>query len=184
MEEPIGEQSMAPYLRRLKRSERQHITGAMALIAAVDRIEHLKNFHAGMLPMVKVADVVKALSLVDALYPDTKGGKMRATIKSRLKTWAAIDSGSVERFKIALDDAKVVKRYGKNLAIGIPLRGHTKRVTAGLKWSLPKKGYVPDEDTTVLHHFTMRKLKGPYWEVAVNHRFKDEVTRCLIDTCL
>lgn len=182
----MSEQSLAPFIRDLSRNERAHLCFCLVTAAELGRMDDkFKQLHLGILPMVSVDDAILSLSFIDAL-PIFSGGRrnaFRLQLRDKLKQLAGKERATTEKFAIALDDGKVVKRFGANLRRGIPLKGHTKRVTAGLKWSLPKKSYVPDDDATVVHHFTLVKLANGLWEVAVNYRFKQDVERYLVDCC-
>lgn len=83
-----------------------------------------------------------------------------------------------------LDDRKVIKFFGAH-----PERGRfisntiVKRVTVGVRWSLPKKDWEPDDDVLVKPVVCLIcKGKGK-WEVKVEAAYRKIAEQFLMDHC-
>ncbi|SRR5260221_7829985 len=110
--------------------------------------------HPGLLPFLSVNDVLVALES----YQHASDFSPIAQVKNKLKRLYDLDN--VVKFTMTLHPAKVVKQFGPNLVRGFRIPYVTsQRVTVGVKWSLPKRDYVPDDDVLVSPYFTI--IKGP-----------------------
>lgn len=90
---------------------------------------------------------------------------------------------------LILDNQKVLRRFN-----GHPERGAAcyalpkKRVTVGVKWSLPKKDYVPDDDVHVTPHVALKFLKRypnglSKWQVIAAKEHLPKAVEWLLSTC-
>ena len=84
-----------------------------------------------------------------------------------------------------LNDAKVAKRFGTRPDLGKIIPGvGVKKVTVGVRWSLPKMDYEPDDDVVVRPRVALIcKGKGK-WEVLVEPQFREAAERYLMDFCM
>jgi len=83
-----------------------------------------------------------------------------------------------------LDDRKVLKFFGTRPWMGKRLPGKVKRVTVGVRWSLPKKDYVPDDNVLVQPCVVLSPLGKGKWRVTVEDQFREEADRYLSDNCM
>lgn len=86
-------------------------------------------------------------------------------------------------FTMHLIDAKVVKVFGTKPWLGRRLP-HLKRVTCGVKWSLPKRDFIPDEDVMVHPTVKLDPVRRGFWRVTVAKKYKQEAELFLIDSCM
>jgi hypothetical protein len=134
--------------------------------------------HLGLLPFIKVEAAYEAL----LAFTGTKGGII-VRLTNRVKD--LFDLGDIAQWDMALVDYKVLKRFGAH-----PERGHIiqyaakKRVTVGMKWSLPKKTYIPDDDVLVAPHVTLKKVGKVQWRIRCEARYAEMVENYLVDHCV
>jgi len=98
------------------------------------------------------------------------------------------DRKGVAVFRMCLNVKKVYRHFGRNPEKGKPLNFLPKeRVTVGVKYSLPKKDYVPDKDVLVAPCVKLKLVeKGPLqrvWEVTVLERCRPAVELWLQQNC-
>lgn len=88
------------------------------------------------------------------------------------------------KFQMYLSDAKVAVRFGSRPWMGklLPMTDK-KRVTVGIKWSLPKKDYIPDEDVLVTQCVALRCIKKGLWEVSCSEMIREQTVNYLIRFC-
>lgn len=88
------------------------------------------------------------------------------------------------RFKIFLTDVKVYKRFGRKPELGRALPFlPKKKVTVGVRWSLPRKDYVPDTDVLVTPSVALKRLSKDFWEVQCDAVHWPKVQSWLCDWC-
>lgn len=85
---------------------------------------------------------------------------------------------------IYLDNKKVAKVFGAHPERGRRLTGISKRVTVGVKWSLPKKDYVPDDDVLVNPVLALKPMGRGRWQVLIEEQYRKEAERFLNDNCI
>lgn len=65
-----------------------------------------------------------------------------------------------------LDAKRVLKQFGPRPELGKAMPClPKKRVTVGLRWSLPKQAYVPDDDVLVARRVALQHVAGNTWRV-------------------
>lgn len=140
--------------------------------------ERFGMVHRGLLPFVNVDDVVDALDL-------TTDSRLIKALSSKLTQLVPSASNrGWDVMTLRLDDAKVVKRLGLHPERGVTLPMMAKKkVTAGLRWSLPKKDYEPNPDVMVRPHFQLKCRSKGVWELCCNPQHIRVVELWLIDFC-
>jgi len=137
--------------------------------------------HHGMLPFVNVKDVMVALDLYR--NATLQGKRVRQQIKDKLRDAYNISESTT--FVLWLNDKKVAKRFGAH-----PERGHNiplaqkKRVTVGVRWSLPKRDHEPDDDVLVTPHVVLKKSTEGCWMVTCERKYYGNVSTWLADNCM
>lgn len=164
--------------------------GEKALICLAVRAydENFKDAHPGMLPFLSLNLVIPCLMQAKA-----NGGQKRpfAKLLSKLEyhKWVSEDRN---RFLMVLDNAKVAKHFGNHPELGKPLPHLAKKkVTVGVRWSLPRKKYEPDDDVHVTPCVALDKLFGSsptktntrFWLVKCDPKYRYEVELWLLDHC-
>lgn len=87
-------------------------------------------------------------------------------------------------FRIWLNDIKVYKRFGRKPELGRPLPFlPKKKVTVGVRWSLPRKDYVPDTDVLVTPSVALKRLSKDFWEVQCDAAHWPKVQNYLCEVC-
>lgn len=83
-----------------------------------------------------------------------------------------------------LNDGKVAKFFGAHPERGrlIP-GGSVRKVTVGVRWSLPKLDYEPDDDVLVRPFMALICLGRGKWEVKVDPAFRELAMCWLMDKC-
>lgn len=87
-------------------------------------------------------------------------------------------------FVMYLDDGRVAKRFGPRPHLGCKLPFAGKQVTVGIKWSLPKKDFIPDEKVMVQPAVTLKCLKRGKWLVTVEETYRQRTVDFLFDNCM
>lgn len=154
------------------------------------------EIHLGLLPFLPVAGVVRRLR--HAAHEN--GCKIRTQfinyrrickeILSKMQSELDHLSNTVT-MKMRLDPKKVLRHFGPHPERGKALPFLQKqKATVGVKWSLPKKQYVPDKDVLVTPCVALKPIsagKGEYWrdmwEVTVTERCRYTVEMWLNDKC-
>lgn len=85
---------------------------------------------------------------------------------------------------IYLNDVKVSRRFGKRPDLGIPLKGIVKRVTVGVRWSLPRGKYEPDDDVLVNPTIALRSLGRGKWKLLVEPAYQRQAEQWLLENCV
>lgn len=140
------------------------------------------QIHLGMLPFVKVESALMALTSYDGIACAMKGKRIARQLKMKLGSGPA---SSAVNFVMYLNDKKIAKRFGAH-----PERGHKipfvgkKRVTCGVRWSLPKRDFEPDRDVLVQPHVVLVKLYNGQWRVTCEGKHRQAVERFLCDYCM
>lgn len=134
------------------------------------------DVHPGVLPFI-TADVA-----LGAIEHST--ARLAAQVRQKLKR--LYDIGESMQFSMYLNHNKVFRRFGPN-----PERGHAirlapkRRVTVGVKWSLPHKDYIPDKDVLVTPHVKLEKDGGGCrWQITCDRRYYNVVAKYLMDYCM
>lgn len=170
------ERTLAVHLEKLKPKEKGLI------VWALNMTKHLGyEVHMGMLPFIKVDDALVVLAIYGGSTQN--GRQIGAQLKSKLRQAYGV-SDSVT-WTMPLNTQKIAQRFGPH-----PERGHAipyvakKKVTVGVRWSLPKRNHEPDDDVLVTPHVVLRPsyTKG-WWEVSCEKRYREHVTRYLLDYC-
>jgi hypothetical protein len=141
-----------------------------------------RNIHRGSLPFVDVDAVVRHLYCATGLhyrYAKKILSKLGKVFPGFVFTASTSGPAGVE-----LDDAKVYRCFGSTPSRGviIPILPKAK-VTAGLKWSLGKKGYVADKDVMVNPTAALYRAEPGYWEVHADKKHMDIVLQWLKAHC-
>lgn len=87
-------------------------------------------------------------------------------------------------FTMYLDDRKVWKQFGQRPWLGKRLPGIFKKVTVGVRWSLPHKQYEPDDDVLVQPTVALQPIKRGVWKVTVEKQYRAEAERFLMANCI
>lgn len=82
-----------------------------------------------------------------------------------------------------LSDAKVYRLTRGNGHLGMPVPGTMIRVTVGVKWSLPKKKTIPDEDVLVRPRYSLKRLGKNKYQIDVPDRYAERTMFHLLDHC-
>ena len=108
-----------------------------------------------------------------------------------LYTWTDSDPSSDEcvvarmsKFTMYLDDRKVLKQFGQRPWLGKRLPGVYKKVTVGMRWSLPRKQYEPDDDVLVNPTVALTQLRKGEWQVTVEDKYTQEAYNFLAANCM
>jgi len=91
--------------------------------------------------------------------------------------------------RLILNTQKVLRAFN-----GHPERGVAchwlpkKRVTVGVRWSLPHKDYVPDDDVHVTPHIALRLIRRhpdgmSEWELIINPEHRQQAVEWLLLRC-
>jgi hypothetical protein len=151
-----------------------------------------EHHFAGTLPFVAVSKAVNVLESVamGSLITDQWKAYARIAKEILVKLSEARDDRKGQAvFRMRLNDKKVYRHFGRNPEKGKPLSFLPKeKVTVGVKYSLPKKDYVPDKDVLVAPCVTLKPMvKGPLlervWEITVLERCRPAVELWLMQNC-
>jgi hypothetical protein len=138
--------------------------------------------HMGTLPFVGVDKAMAALNGTGrAVIGDGRQRKWMKACETKFTVWT--DSCC---FALYLDAKKVSKRFGPHPERGMPLKVlRLKRVTVGVKWSLPKRDHVPDDDVHVYPSVTLRcdKHSNSKWYITCHKDYHNQVMDFLLDHC-
>jgi hypothetical protein len=133
--------------------------------------------HHGMLPFIPIKEVFALTNLMAV-------GGFALARKRVIKVIESSPEATV-RMNLFLRDQLVLKHFGKRPYLGKPL-SHLpkKRVTVGVKWSLPKQSWVPDTDVLVSPTVALKKINTDFWEATCEACYWNEVHAWLIENCL
>lgn len=85
---------------------------------------------------------------------------------------------------LELNAKKIIRHFGLH-----PERGKAlpclpkKRVTVGMRWSLPKLDYVPDDDVRVNRMVALQHVRGSTWRVLCEEAYWPAVMTWLLEYC-
>ena len=82
-----------------------------------------------------------------------------------------------------LNDKKVVRRFGGNPERGIRLPAVSKRVTVGVRWSLPRKKYEPDDNVLVNPIIALKSKGKGRWELICEPVYSRQAEQYLEANC-
>jgi hypothetical protein len=114
----------------------------------------------------------------------TGQGRLRLASQVKFKLRDEYQISRASSWMMLLNNKKVAKRFGAH-----PERGHKiphvtkKRVTVGVRWSLPKRDHEPDDDVLVQPHVVLKPKSKGWWEVTCENRYRAHVTTFLLDYC-
>lgn len=171
--------NLVPYMHLLTPNEK-------AVLCFALNVNNNDGIHQGVLPFVSYSKALVRLASL-AGGPSDKPVRMARQILSKLKS---PEQGFFEgrhgfvRFLMQLDDVKVYRRFGPNPERGKPMPFLPKeKVTVGLKFSLPKKQYLPDKDVLVSPCVTLKRQEKGLWQVEVLTRCQGTVEEWLVENC-
>ena len=84
-----------------------------------------------------------------------------------------------------LDTKKVVRLFGSRPELGRIIGGASpaRRVTVGMKWSLPKKDWVPDDNVSVRCTVALKNMGKGKWVALCQERHRSYVEWWLVTHC-
>lgn len=170
--------NLVPYMQLLTPNERRALCYILNLPSD-------NGIHPGVLPFVSRSKALVRLATI-ASTPNMVGLRIYRQIQAKLASadWPFIGAPSCVRWSMRLDDLKVYRRFGPHPERGKPLPFLGKeRVTVGMKFSLPKRAYVPDKDVLVSPCVTLKRQSQGLWQVEVLARCQHTVEEWLITNC-
>lgn len=85
---------------------------------------------------------------------------------------------------LQLNPRKILRHFGQRPELGKALPClPKKRVTVGVRWSLPKKDYVPDDDVRVPRRVALQHVQGDRWRILCEEEHWPAVMRWLMTNC-
>lgn len=85
---------------------------------------------------------------------------------------------------IILNSKKVLKHFGQRPWLGKALPCLPKKqVTVGVRWSLPKRDYVPDTEVWVNRTVALHHVQGNTWRVLCDEQYWPRVQTWLYQNC-
>lgn len=176
------ETNLVKYLDRLSQKERLILCNC---INTVGKVNDEPEIHLGLLPFYNHTKAVRACHTIISVSSGPT--RLVKQIKAKLTSdETALFSGASAfvRFPMRLSDAKVYRYFGPHPERGKPLSILPKeKVTVGVKFSLPKKDYVPDKDVLVTPCVTLKRQTKNYWQVEVLAKCQHTVEQWLLDHC-
>lgn len=172
-------ENLVPYWGSLKPKEREALFHSIQLYqgtmsAQVFGAPELTNM--GAMPFYPVHFAREAITM---RIP--QGGKLFSNILTKLKEK---DADKKARFTMHLNTKKVIRQFGVNPERGKPLPIRKRKVTAGVKWSLGHKRYIPDDDVMVSIIVALKFIsKSKGWQVECQPDVREEVTEWLMRYC-
>jgi hypothetical protein len=167
--------TLADHIEKFSKKERAVLCYMINVINQDDDVA--VHVHLGLLPFIK------SEAALDAVLRYAGPQRLVAVVAEKLKRLYGIDD--IAQMEMYLSNTKVIRRFGQN-----PERGHIiqyaakKRVTVGVKWSLPHKDYIPDDDVLVAPHVTLKNVGGGRWRIRCESKYADMVQRYLMDHCI
>lgn len=180
MKTPTAE-NMVKYIDRLNAKEQAVIC---LLARHSGRFEGRGEIHQGLLPFLPVKEVIILMKTIIGL--DAMGQYKRTCNRILMKLSEANEPEGKTTFLMKLNHAKVYKQFGRNPERGKPLPYLQKvKVTVGLKWSLPKKQWLPDKDVLVTPCVTLKRAddRSNYWVVTTLWKCRPAVELWLQQYC-
>ena len=149
------------------------------LLYALNRFNTVEDLHHGKLPFVEVE---KAKSVCDTYLNYTTSDPMYKHIKAVSNKLVHLTDCAT--FRMVLNPKKVAKHFGSHPELGKPIKmWRPRRVTVGVKWSLPKRDHVPDDDVLVYPVVVVKPIERPYWNVSVHPDYKSQCEEWMFTHC-
>lgn len=176
----MSETTMTKYLSVLSRTDKAIICNA------VRAHSEFTDAHPGLLPFLSLKMVLGCLGKV------TPKRRQHRELVSTLGQDPCVAKDQIS-FVMYLNDAKVYKLFGPK-----PERGHAlpclpkKRVTVGMRWSLPRKCYEPDDDVLVKPMVALErkcnsantKYSTTHWLVSCERKYRAAVAAWMVDNLI
>lgn len=173
--------NLVPYMQLLTVNEKR------VLCHVINHWGKNEDVHPGVLPFISRATaLVRLAAVISPLKGGEPGQRLFRQIVGKLTAEDTRPYGgsSFVRWSMRLDDLKVYRRFGPHPERGKPLPFLGKeKVTVGMKFSLPKRGYVPDKDVLVSPCVTLKRQSQGLWQVEVLARCQHTVEEWLITNC-
>jgi hypothetical protein len=176
----MGEPNLVKYLPRLTTNEKA------VLLKFITDLTGNSHHHEGTLPFVsknRAIYAIKHLPKCNFIGEKYKAyQRIARAILTKLDSQPDGHNGNAIFF-MRLNPNKVHRKFGAHPEKGKPLNFLPKeRVTVGVKFSLPKKAWVPDNNVLVAPSVALKK-RGDLWEVTVMERCRDRVKAWLQQNC-
>lgn len=175
--------TLGAIFRQLTATEQAVIVGQVKKYGG----EQYAEMHRGMLPFIPATEAVRCLVIHDPVT-GTTGKRLRLNLVAKInELMPMLSKGVVTQFYMCLNPGKVHQHFGPHPERGRPMPFLGKmKVTAGLKWSLPKKDYVPDTDVIVSPAVSLSRqgASSGWWRVSVAKEHRAKLELWLIDTCM
>lgn len=146
-----------------------------------------KDIHLGLLPFIPRVVAIACLQIMSNAVANNGTNRRRVYLKLLIKLGEhdfADQQRKSARFHMMLDDGLVAKKLGTSLDRGVPIPGTLKRrVTAGVKWSLPKRAYVPDDNVMVHDMMLLHPITKGMWRIECPENRIRQVELYLMDNC-
>ncbi len=176
----MNEPNLVPYLSRLTGKEK-----AVLLNIIKEAWPDSQHHHDGTLPFISVSVAKGALQLVAKGGYASEKWQAYARMAQNILAKMAVppkDDGKIS-FLMHLNAKKVFRQFGRSPERGKPLNFLPKeKVTVGVKFSLPKKQWVPDDNVLVAPSVKVRP-HGGMWEVTVARHHRKAVEHWLQANC-
>lgn len=175
-------ETLAGYYGILTKRDRRLLLAALNFADSIDRglDDGRRKYELATLMFASVDEALHSL-VFHVGWVDIRRDAFRALHK-KLKRAVVDDKES--SFIIYLNDKKVAKRIGAHPERGFALKGITKRVTVGVKWSLPKRDHIPDDNVLVNPVVTLNPLGRGKWRVTVEAAYRQAAERYLLDNLI
>ena len=116
------------------------------------------------------------------------GGKFDGAsyqLPTSLLALSSIQTWGMQMRILHLDDRKVIRRFGKRPDLGCIIGGAspTKRVTVGVRWSLPRKKYEPDDNVLVRCTVSLTCIGKGRWKAQCQESHREYVEWWLVSHC-
>jgi len=172
----MNDRTLAVNLGKFNRKEKAVMCFALN-VSKVARHE----VHQGTLPFIRADDVIAGIDWINGTGRPVQ--RILASIKAKLRALYGIDEST--SFDMGLDSAKVARVFGPHPERGHPIRNvQKKRVTVGVRWSLPKRDFEPDDNVLVAPHVVLHKKSfSPWWRVTCEQKYAHTVRAYLMEHC-
>jgi len=149
---------------------------------------HKGRMHVGLLPFITIEHVLECLKVDYRQTPDPQNNRKRRN--ARLQAMLRYYVPSQENVFFAyLSVTKVIKHFGAHGERGkvmnfLPVQ----KVTAGTRWNLPSRSYIPDDDvhvhpTVSVSIYRWEGSGRAYWRICCDKRYWLAVHTWLRDNC-
>lgn len=172
--------SLAQYLDQFTKQEKS------ILVAATKRhIPGMGEFHLGMLPLLSITNARIAIAMWRVEHDPAFKSHLLTALHHKLTTMSPgmIDRNNVS-FLLWLNPQKVMKVLGNNPRRGVAFKAPLKKVTVGMKWSLPKRDYVPDTDVLVKPMMKVIPNSNGSYTITVDKKYHQAAMDYLVDNCM